>query len=159
MTSSTQSDDATSKAATSPRTKKRRKKKRKAAEPQAPVTTVAVAREGFGRALAFLVVAIGAALFYVYAAPADTNRPFALVGVGVAAFLCGASPGVAPQRSVAFFGALVAVGLAVIGIRASEIGTVLAMGGGLGLGGGIHRLGRLGPDEGTTTDLRSTTGR
>jgi hypothetical protein len=99
--------------------------------------------------VAFLLAAVGAALFYVYAAPADTNRPFALVAVGVAAFLCGASPGIDPQKSVAVFGGLVAVGLAVIGIRASEIGTVLAMGGGLGLGGGIHRLGRLGPDEGS----------
>jgi hypothetical protein len=93
----------------------------------------------------------------------STNRPFALVGVGLAAFMCGASPGVAPQRSVAFFGGLVALGLAIIGIRASEIGTVLAMAGGLGLGGGIHRLGRLGHDDGTAdtssdVHLRSTTG-
>ncbi len=152
MTSSTHSDDATSKSATSGRPKKRRKKKRKAAEQEAPPPAPPpVAREGFARALAFLVVAIGAALFYVYAAPSDTNRPFALVGVGVAAFLCGASPGLNPQRSVAVFGGLVAIGLAIVGIRASEIGTVLAMGGGLGLGGGIHRLGRMGPDEGTTS--------
>lgn len=133
--------------------KRRKKKKRKAADDLAPLAAAAPAaapREGVGRALAFLLVSIAAALFYVYAAPADSNRPFALVAVGVAAFMCGASPGVDPQRSVAVFGALVAVGLAVIGIRASEIGTVLAMGGGLGLGGGIHRLGRLGPDEGSS---------
>lgn len=144
MTSSTQSDGAV-------RKKRRKKKKRKADEQLAPTPQVRapIPREGMGRALGFLVVAIGAALFYVLAPPPDTMRPYALVAVGVAAFLCGASPGVDPQRSVAVFGALVAAGLAVIGIRASEIGTVLAMGGGLGLGGGIHRLGRLGPDEGS----------
>lgn len=158
VTSSTQSDDeqepsSPPDAASSEGRKKKRKKKRKrkAEVARVPVAAPADGRAesaSFGRALAFFVIAVGAALFYVLAAPADGNRPFALVTVGVAAFLCGASPGIDPQRSVAVFGAVVTVGLAIVGIRASEIGTVLAMGGGLGLGGGIHRLGRLGPDEG-----------
>ncbi len=137
-----------------PRPKKRRAKKRRPGSDARPLPTPAPAgAESPVRATLFGLASLACAGFYVYAHPGAETRSYALIGCGVTSFLFAASPGISPQRVVLLMGALVATGLAVIGARASEIGTALAMAGGLGLGGGIHRLGRLGPDDGQHSEL------
>jgi len=142
-----------------PPRKRRRKKKRARAE--GPSEKVASAKNAAPapasglQAAACFVVSLASAVYYVWVQPNDPSRPFVLLAVGLFAFLCGASRGLDPERTVGAFAAMVAVGLAIIGIRPSEIGTVLAMAGGLGLGGAIHRLGRLGPDAGPAQKVES----
>lgn len=99
------------------------------------------------RLLGMLLLVVGVSVAYVRNLLGDAQRPYLLVGIGLSAFAFGTSSGMNPRRVVVLCGALVAAGLALVGTRDSSIGVALCLAGGLGLGGGIHRLGRMGPDE------------
>lgn len=90
---------------------------------------------------------------------APSALDYALVALGVAGFALGASAP-DPRRAVPLAGGAAALGLALTATRPtgalasllgalatqpSDVGVVLAMGGGLALAGAIHSLGRLGP--------------
>ncbi|MFO0553961.1 MAG: hypothetical protein U0271_36610 [Polyangiaceae bacterium] len=92
-----------------------------------------------------LVVAVGSGLALIGAVGGPNLRPYLMIGAGLGGFATGAvAP--KPERSVIVAGGLVAIGLALVATRASDLGIALALAGGLGLGGAIHRLGRLGPE-------------
>lgn len=94
-----------------------------------------------------LALLIAVSIGYIRNVLGDAQRPYLLVGIGLVAFAFGSSSGMNPRRVVVLCGAAVAAGLALVGTRDSSIGVALCLAGGLGLGGGIHRLGRMGPDE------------
>lgn len=81
------------------------------------------------------------------------NKDVLRACVGGLAFLAGAAGAFDPRRAPVVFAFIGIVGLAMVGIGPGtsgqtltlEVGIGLAMGGVLGLGGSIHRLGRLGP--------------
>jgi hypothetical protein len=95
---------------------------------------------------AAVIAASGA---YIVNALGDEARPYSMLAIGTSAFLLGAASSL-PERAVVIAGALVvALGLAMVGIQFSEVGVALCLAGGLTLAGGIHRLGRLGPEGAT----------
>ncbi len=100
------------------------------------------------RFLAFVGAILIATILYVTGSLGPGSKPVLLIVLGALGFACGSSSGMSPGRIVLGSGALVAAALAVAATRPSEIAIATCMSAGLALAGGIHRLGRLGPDEG-----------
>lgn len=139
--------------------RRRRKKKRSAAKrgapnersPDAHLTSSASAvtseRGVSTTAMLFAAATAVAVLAAVTNALGSELHAFTLMGAGVAAFLGAASSGAYVRPVVAACAATVVIGLAIVATSTWDLGAPLCMAGGLGLAGGIHRLGRLGPDE------------
>lgn len=84
---------------------------------------------------------------YVKATLGAEAQPYVLVAIGVSAFALGSSSGIDPRHAVGVGGLVVAIGIALVGTSPSQAGAALCLAGGLSLAGGIHRLGRMGPEE------------
>ena len=131
---------------------RRRKRKGKGKAPKRRPLEVAPARQAppapssaRARALGGALAAV--ALAYVATALGPDLQAHLLVAVGVLGFVFGSASGIDPRKGGLGAGASVAIGLAVVATSTARGGPALVMTGGLGLAGGIHRLGRLGPDE------------
>jgi hypothetical protein len=71
---------------------------------------------------------------------------YVLLALGVGAFLAGASYE-HPRRTVLAAMGVAACGLAWLALSSSPWAVAVAVGGGMALAGGIHLLGRMGPEE------------
>lgn len=126
---------------------------------------VAPPRRFFSERTGFAILA-GAwvALLFSAGSPAGTTRDMLRAACGVLAFVGGAIGATDPRRSAMGFAIVAGLGLAMVGVGPAtldattgllhrlheliehrDLGVGLTMLGVLGLGGTIHRLGRLGP--------------
>lgn len=131
-----------------PRRRKRKRKGRRAepaaseAPRPAPPPPASAAR-GLALGGALLL----AAVLYTTTALGPDRSPHLLISLGALGFVFGSASGFDPRRVVLGAGACVAAGLAVVSTTTAMVGPALVMAGGLGLAGGIHKLGRMGPEE------------
>jgi hypothetical protein len=135
--------------------RRRRKKKRKRAPsseggdrgarragPEAPDPEAALG----SRTATILGAATALVAAAVVGASGTTPSGYALLALGVGAFVAGASYD-HPRRTVLAAMGVAAGGLAWLALSSSPWAISVAVGGGMGLAGGIHLLGRMGPDE------------
>jgi hypothetical protein len=131
----------------------------------APSAAVASPHAGAGgRSAAAVLSGAALALVLSFFANAGTTRDFLRAATGVLAFVGGAMGAADARKSAVGFAVVAALGLAIVGlgpatldvttgllhrlhelVERHDVGVGLTMLGVLGLGGSIHRLGRLGP--------------
>ena len=100
------------------------------------------------RFLAMAALVVACCVVYTKATLGEEAQPYVLVAIALSAFALGSSSGIDPRHAVGLGGFVVAVGIALVGTSPSQAGAALCLAGGLALAGGIHRLGRMGPEEG-----------
>lgn len=130
--------------------RRKRKKRRSRLEPSAePAPEAAQLGNRTTFRTAGLVVAV-AALLVGTSALGPAESPYALVVLGIASFIAGSSfP--EPRKTVLISMAVAAAGLAGLATSSSPWAVAVAIVGGLGLGGGIHLLGRMGEEASSPT--------
>jgi hypothetical protein len=126
-----------------PRRKRRRKRRHVEAPAEPSPLPVELGNRNLFRTSAAVVAVT--ALLVGTAALGPAESPYALVILGIASFVAGSSfP--EPRKTVLLSMAVAAAGLAGLATSSSPWAIAIAVVGGLGLGGGIHLLGRMGAE-------------